>query len=304
MIKYEVTDLDDARRVDRVLKSYFSDFNYAFLQKIFRKGRIKVNGRKVQPSEKVRAGDIVEIFADISAKPEPQRNEDFRDHFAKLIIFETPDFLMINKPAKLAVQGGSGVKICVEMLMLSYDKNCRLVHRLDKDTSGALLIAKNPQTAKVLAEKFKNSEIQKTYYAITHNRIEKKVVLESFLDKKFIGGREMVVVADSGKYAKTIVEPVYSNEKFSLLKLTPLTGRKHQLRVHLATLLNSPIVGDTRYGNDDADRLYLHAYKIVIDGKTLNPARAEPLTSKTLGPEFEQVYAELLKECGEYKQIL
>lgn len=270
MIKYQVKAEDDSRRVDRILKSHFEEVGYSFLQKIFRKGLVKINKKKALPDTKVFSGDEIEIFINISEKEKPELCEHLRSRFLNMIIFESDDFLAINKPVKLAVQGGTKIKLSVENLMLSYNNNCRLVHRLDKDTSGVLLIAKNMNSAKDLTQQFKDGLIKKTYFAVVHGKIEEKTFLESFLDTKFIGGKEMQVVSQSGKAAKTAVEPIAIKNGFSLLKLTPFTGRKHQIRVQLSSLLGSPILGDTRYGIFDGfQRLFLHAQKISIYNRSI-----------------------------------
>lgn len=250
-------DQDDSR-ADKILKEFCPNVSYVFLQKIFRTRRVKVNGKRIKASDHLCAGDKLQIFADLSTSenhvsetmPENLRNKLF-SQLKKMIIFENDDLFAINKPAGLAVQLGTKISVCVETLIKSYpEKKCHLVHRLDKETSGTLLVAKNLSAAKKLSELFRENKIKKTYVAIVDGKISKSGLINSPIDS-----------AD----AITKYMPLKQIGKYTLLKLQPSTGRKHQLRIHCARDLNAPILGDQKYNkNVSHKKMFLHAYKIQI----------------------------------------
>ena len=278
MLKHCVTADEENSRADKIVRMVCTNLGFGLLQKLFRKGRIKINGEKTAPSDRVKQGDIVIIHADINENA-PARNfnaENF-EKLRSLIIFENDDFFAINKPAKLAVQGGTKIKFCVDNLIKSYaDFDCRLVHRLDKETSGALLIAKNRKSSQYLTELFRENKIKKKYLAIVDGKIKKSGTIKNFLTKSFCSGEEKIVVAqnfDDGKEAITHYNPLKSLDKNrTVLELRPFTGRKHQLRVHCADCLNAPIIGDKKYGNlvekckECNDFLFLHCHELSVDG--------------------------------------
>jgi len=196
-----------------------------------------------------------------------QENQKLYEQLKNMIIFENDDFFAINKPAGLAVQLGSKVNFCVETLINFYSGKCRLVHRLDKDTSGVLLIAKNLKVAQQLTKWFSDGVISKTYLAIVDGKIKKSGVIENFIGKSFIGGVEKMTVVEENKGGKAIslYNPIRRVGYYTLVELFPKTGRKHQLRVHCKENLRAPILGDSRYNdNSQHNHLFLHAQKIRI----------------------------------------
>ena len=264
-MEHKVTEEENGVRADRIVKNICADAGYVFIQKLFRTHKIKVNGKKVAASDRVNAGDIMQIFANISEKtvPTEQRNQQLFEQLKRMIIFENDDFFAINKPAGLAVQLGTGLTMCVETFIKEYPgKKCYLVHRLDKDTSGVLLIAKGQQSARELTRLFRENKIQKTYLAIVDGKIKKAGVINGFLEK---GNDEKMHVAAEGQKAVTNYKPLKSVGYNTLLELKPRTGRKHQLRVHCAEALKAPILGDKKYNkNPQYNKLFLHAYKLQI----------------------------------------
>ncbi len=265
-MEYTITDENDGVRADRIVKNICSDAGYVFIQKLFRTHKVKVNGKKVVASDRVKTGDKIQIFANISEKV-PNVRESSPQLFEKLknmIIFENDDFFAINKPAGLAVQLGTGLTMCVETFIKAYpDMDCHLVHRLDKDTSGVLLIAKGQQAARKLTQLFRENKIQKTYLAIVDGKIKKAGVINNFLEK---GNDEKMHVATKGQKAITNYKPLKSVGYNTMLELKPHTGRKHQLRVHCAEELKAPILGDKKYNkNPQHNKLFLHAYKLQIE---------------------------------------
>jgi 23S rRNA pseudouridine955/2504/2580 synthase len=276
--EYIVTFAESNSRADKIIKNLYEDIGYVYLQKLFRIGKIKVNEKKAKASDRLYVGDVLHIYDNFSTKNEKRYFFDRRlaNQFKNIIIFENDDFLAINKPNNIAVQLGTNISICIETLMRAYQNytNCeyKLVHRLDKDTSGVLLIAKNLAAARKLTAMFKNNEIKKTYLAVVNGKVNRRGIIDNFIKKILVGGEEKMKIADGGKRATTEYFPLRMldpEERFincTLLKLIPFTGRKHQLRLHCAEVLKSAILGDRKYGEDTIhNKLFLHAHKVTVD---------------------------------------
>ncbi|MDR1375771.1 MAG: RluA family pseudouridine synthase [Holosporaceae bacterium] len=267
-MKHVVTDDEDYSRADKIIKNICNDASHAFVQKLFRQKRIKCSRGKISASDRLCAGDILEIFADLSIekKKDPLRDEKLFHQLQRMIIFENKDFFALNKPARLAVQSGAKISMCVDTFIKSHPQGeCRLVHRLDMNTSGVLLIAKSQKSAQKLTKLFREGKIQKTYLAIVDGKITDRGAIENFLTKSFRGNEEKMQVSDVGQKAITEYNPLKTIGRYTLLELNPLTGRKHQLRVHCADVLKAPILGDKKYNPRLMHReLFLHAYKLRI----------------------------------------
>lgn len=278
-LEYIVPDGYDKARIDNTIVKLENGFSYIFLQKLFRTHNIKVNDKKVKNDYRVRTGDVIKIYAE--KFPEKKNSEEYDkklvNQFQKMIIFENENFLAINKSTNLAVQLGNRVNFCVETMTNEYRKYkkcecCKLVHRIDKDTSGILLIAKNQKFTRKLTELFRENKIRKTYIAVVDGKIKKPGII----DNKIGVFKKRMTVSDSGQRAITHYKPLEmlsaDNEfqYFSVLELRPHTGRKHQLRVHCAESLQAPILGDKKYNKHAKhDVLFLHAYKINIESLNL-----------------------------------
>jgi 23S rRNA pseudouridine955/2504/2580 synthase len=280
MKKHTVVADENNSRADKIISNLHKDLGYVFLQKLFRVGKIKVNGKKAKASDRLQIGDVLHIYGDFSVtqcEQLPSFDQKLSDRFKNIIIFENDDFLAINKPINIAVQLGTNISICIETFMKAYQNytNCsgyRLVHRLDKDASGVLLIAKNLATTRKLTAMFKNNEIKKTYLAVVNGKIKKPGTIDNFIKKTLVGGEEKMRISKDGKRATTayfplkMLDPEGKFADYTLLKLIPSTGRKHQLRVHCAETLKSAILGDKKYGDNSVfGQLFLHAHKIIVD---------------------------------------
>lgn len=270
MLEKTVSENEDGMRADRFIKTVYANVGFGTLQKLFRTKKIKINGVKALAADKVHQGDIVKIFASLSEKNEENHlnNTKLFEQLKKLIIYENENFFAINKPSKLAVQLGSKVNFCVETLIKEYPGHkCFLVHRLDKETSGVLLVAKNRQWAGKLAEMFRKGEIKKTYLTLVDGKIKSSGVIDEYLEKSFVGNEEKMRITKStdGLHAVTHYSPLRMIGHNTLLELKPQTGRKHQLRVHCAEGLKAPIIGDKKYNpNSTGKNMFLHAYKIYL----------------------------------------
>ena len=259
-------------RFDRWFKNKVLDIPQSLIEKIIRKNQAKVNGKKTKSSYRVNEDDIVEIFnyekIKISEKKAitqyiPSATE--RDKYDDFIIENNENFIVINKPAGIAVQSGTkSFKNIVDTLRKTKyfeDSKPFIVHRLDKETSGILIVAKTREYAQLFTSLFRIRKIHKTYLAVVYGEVSKEVkVLE---DDLVVYEKERKIVQKAISYIKILK----SNSEYSLLELRPITGRKHQLRKQLYNIGNS-IIGDDKYyvkrGKNfiKSKNLMLHAYEI------------------------------------------
>ncbi|MBO4405389.1 MAG: RluA family pseudouridine synthase [Alphaproteobacteria bacterium] len=281
-MEYLVTQNDADCRVDRVVKNLFPNAGYAFLQKLFRQGKIKINGKKAKACQRLEENDVIRVFSNqldqnfssksprstaSSSDSAIEKAPKLRKLYEEMLIFENEDFLALNKKSGLAVQLGSKLNFCVETILKNVMDEYFLVHRLDKDTSGVLLIAKNRNWARKLTQLFRDGKIQKTYWAVVDGKIRKSGVIQNFIGKSFVSGEERMTVVreDLGKSAVTDYRPINEIGCFTLLELRPKTGRKHQLRVHCSETLKAPILGDKKYNKRTKHKnLFLHAKRLEI----------------------------------------
>lgn len=279
-------------RLDKFLRTEIPTLKQGMIEKLLRKGAIRVNGEKVKSSQRLEVGSEVaypDNLEGLEAIEKPKRTVPVPAHLVqdlkKCIIFEDNDLMVLNKPAGLSVQGGTGqtkhIDAILKALMGKSEASPKLVHRLDRDTSGILVVAKNLKTAQFLTRAFAQKSIQKKYWAIVVGVPEKKEVRISLpLEKATFGDLEKMVVDEDGKHAVTYYTIKESlSRAYAWLELEPHTGRTHQLRVHCADEygLNCPILGDGKYGGDRAHpqgrvSLHLHAREITLPhpkGKTM-----------------------------------
>jgi 23S rRNA pseudouridine955/2504/2580 synthase len=263
-------------RFDRWFKANIINLPQSLVEKILRFNKVKINRKKVKSSYRVQLGDIVEIY-DISKfkitdrpkiiKYKPSRKE--VDIYDDYILENNDNFIVINKPRGIAVQAGTkSFKNIIDVLKSSkYFENTKpfIVHRIDKETSGVLIVAKNREYAQLFTSLFRIRKIHKTYIALTHGNVSR--------DLKIM--QDELVTYDKGKKilqkAISYIKLLKTSSEYSYVELNPITGRKHQLRKQLYNIGN-PIVGDDRYFiNRRADKiknknknkiLLLHAYKI------------------------------------------
>ncbi|MDB2414274.1 RluA family pseudouridine synthase [Rickettsiales bacterium] len=275
----KVSDDDGDIRVDRWFKRNYPNISHSAIEKALRKGQIRVDGKKTKSNERVQAGQEIRVppfDSKVKAHNESEKkilnlSKKQLDEFNSWVIFEDSDILVINKPSGLSVQGGTGVGKSVDTFLSNLSKDgiqLRLVHRLDKDTSGVLIIAKNAKTATWLTEYFRTKKIKKYYLAVTKG-IPKPLrgAINQPIKKDDQGAREKMICAVDGKKSLTNYITIDKSKDVALLQLEPETGRKHQIRVHLLSI-GCPILGDGKYGGRDAfidnlsNKLHLHAQKI------------------------------------------
>jgi 23S rRNA pseudouridine955/2504/2580 synthase len=272
-------------RLDRWFKRYYPALPHAALQKMLRTKDIRVDGKRAEANQRLFEGQEIRLPPMIEkgdhTKAEQKKQVISEEALARLVdcvIYQDDIMLALNKPSGLAVQGGSGVKESVDYMLdgLKFDAKERpkLVHRLDKDTSGVLLLARDTQTATLLTGAFKGRDVQKTYWAVVAGvPKQRKGVIDIPLAPQGKSGNEKMMPAEQGgQKAITHYEILASaGKKAAWLAVYPETGRKHQIRTHLAAI-GYPIVGDGKYGGKDAfveglsKTLHLHAREVRLKG--------------------------------------
>ncbi len=277
----KVKEQDDGMRLNRWFMKHYPGLSLAHFQKLLRTKQIKVDGKKVEASFKLEEGQEVRV-PPLEKEKKPISVDFISDKDAEfiksMVIYKDKDIVVLNKPSGIAVQGGIGTRNHIDRLLpaLKFEapEAPKLVHRIDKDTSGILVLARNRKSAEALTKAFREREVEKTYLAFclgvpTKSQGEIKAPLEKVGEK--------VMAVEGGKKAVTEYEVIsHIGKKFSLIEAKPLTGRTHQIRAHLE-YLGTPIVGDNKYFGEEkrerfalfANKLHLHAYRIILNGKTI-----------------------------------
>jgi 23S rRNA pseudouridine955/2504/2580 synthase len=232
----------------KVTKLLLKELPSSLVFKLLRTGKIRVNGKKVDRSYILKEGD--EINFD---KKEKSYDKGFLE---SLKIYEDQDFFIINKPPNLASQGGTGIKKSLD----DYVGNLMRVHRLDRETSGVLVLTKNIYTARKVSSLLENKVVKKIYIAVVERNIGSGKIQVPI--QKVVG---KVICDENGKEAITLYKTFKFNDNYVVF-LQPLTGRTHQIRAHLS-YLNSPVIGDKIYGGKENNRLMLHCLHMEVLGK-------------------------------------
>lgn len=275
---------DDGQRLDRWLKKNAPDLPYALLQKLMRKGQIRVDGKRAKTDTRLAAGQEVRIPP---SSDEGKQDRYFRaqkgdaELLKSMILYDDGDLVVLNKPAGIAAQGGLRVERHIDGLLehMADEEGSKpkLCHRLDRDTSGLLVLARSREIAAKMGKAFENKNIRKYYWALVAPAPEEN---EGSIVAPLAKGEDsfkdmMVVDEENGKFARTEFKVIErAAKKAAFLALWPRTGRTHQLRVH-CQVAGFPIIGDEKYGNDDAaadmiqalglaPRLHLHAARLIL----------------------------------------
>jgi len=257
----EVSEDSADQRIDNYLTSRLKGVPRSHLYRLIRKGEIRVNKKRVKPETRLKTGDIVRIApvrVSVAETPAAPGNS-LIALIKQNILFENEQVMVINKPQGLAVHAGSGVRQgLIEALRYIYQDQpfLELVHRLDKDTSGCILIAKNSKTLKHLQQEIKAKELQKTYYALVHGAWPESLqsIDAPLLKKSAESGSGVVTVDTEGKASLTHFAVLQRFWGATLVQAMPITGRTHQIRVH-CQYAGHPIVGDNKYTPHTANSL-------------------------------------------------
>jgi len=285
--QFTVAPDDDGIRLDRWFKRHLPEASFNLVSRWARTGQLRVDGARAQPGDRLSAGQTLRVPPAEPAKPDaparPKRerialSEDQIDFARSMVIHQDAQAIVLNKPPGLATQGGTKTTEHVDGLLdaLQFDSEGRpkLVHRLDKDTSGALLIARSARAAAYFAKSFSGRTARKVYWALVAGVPD---IADGLIDLPIAkqpgtGGEKMHVSEHEGQPSRSRYRVIErAGNRAAWVELQPLTGRTHQLRVHMAAI-GHPIVGDGKYGGLDAfltggisRKMHLHARRIRID---------------------------------------
>lgn len=288
---FTVSEDDDGIRLDRWFKRHMPGVSFNIVSRWARTGQLRLAGKRAVPGDRIETGQEIripplEVQPTRSARPQPRREQltDDEAQFVRdMVLHETPDAFVLNKPPGLATQGGTKTTQHLDRLLDGLAGEAgrpKLVHRLDKDTSGALLVARSARAAGHFAKAFSGRTARKVYWALVVGVPDRdEGTIDAPLAKQpGTGGEKMHVDREHGLPAKTRWRVIdRAGNRAAWVELQPLTGRTHQLRAHMAAI-GHPIVGDAKYGGAEAfltggisRKLHLHARRIRIDAPSGGP---------------------------------
>lgn len=281
--QFTVAPDDDGIRLDRWFKRHMADVPFTLVSRWARTGQLRVDGKRATPGDRIEAGQSIRVppaepVAERVKRERPRLTEEQIDYAESLVIHRDPAALVVNKPPGLATQGGSKTTEhldgLADGLMFDLDQRPKLVHRLDKDTSGVILLARTARAASFFSKSFSGRTAKKVYWALVVGvpSIEQGLIDLPLAKQPGTGGEKMHVDEENGQSARTRYRMIErAGNRAAWLELQPLTGRTHQLRAHLAAI-GFPIVGDGKYGGKEAfltggvsRKMHLHARRLKID---------------------------------------
>lgn len=299
----EVSPDEAGQRLDNFLLARLKGAPRSLVYRIVRGGEVRVNSGRAKPERRLEAGDRVRVPPVRLAERDPAvPPRGLCEELAGRILFENEGLLVIDKPSGLAVHGGSGLSLGLIEALRAMRPDCKsleLVHRLDRDTSGCVMIAKKRAVLRHLHEGLREGGIKKRYLALVRGRwpASKQRVSASLEKNTLSSGERMVRADDAGKRAETLFKVLRTFDEATLVEASPLTGRTHQIRVH-AQVAGHPIAGDDKYGDRDFDRkmrahglrrLFLHAASLAFS----LPSGEAVEVSAPLDPALERVLSSL-----------
>lgn len=289
MKQIEISDNDSGQRLDKYLLKYFNKATKSFIYKMLRKKRIKLNGGKAEGNEMLSDGDTIQMYLSeetMESFMEEKSVSDVKRTFD--IVYEDENILVVNKPAGLLshAEKKDDSNTLIDQILSYLNENGEYVpqkdstftpalcNRLDRNTSGIVIAGKNSDAVRQLNAAIKDKKIRKYYKTLVCGKVTEGKRLESFYEKD--GNKNKAYVSDKngGKKIITVFKPLKHTDKYSLLEIELITGKSHQIRLHLKSE-GIPIIGDIKYGNAAENRAFekigvkrqlLHAYKTVING--------------------------------------
>ncbi len=289
-IKIENLEINAIKsRVDSWVAKNFG-IPFSLIQKLIRQKKLLINGKKTNANYRLQDGDLLEIKSNISEKVDIHKNNSKKKIISKNlynqllaqikrnILFKDENIIVINKPYGIAVQGGSKINISIDDILdglqFDYPTKPMLAHRIDRYTTGILLLARTKEAAQLLAKMFsdKNAIVKKYLALLAGVPKNKEGIVTSKISKEKINTKEKMTNTEDGKKSTTEYKIINKFGKtLSLVEFIPITGRTHQIRIHAAENLGTPIVGDTKYGWQKSQlsgiietKLHLHASEIII----------------------------------------
>jgi 23S rRNA pseudouridine955/2504/2580 synthase len=275
--KITIDEGADQQRIDNFLLKNLKGVPKSHIYRLLRTGQVRVNKGRIKPVYRLKINDVVRIppVKILDSKAESAVPQSLLASIEKAILYEDDKLIVVNKPSGLAVHGGSGIHFGLIEVMRALRPKCdqlELVHRLDRPTSGCLIIAKKRAVLKELHAMLRDKHIEKVYWALVKGRWpKKKLMVNGSLKKNTLKSGERVVRIDAdGKPALTEFKMIQGGNLASLVEARPITGRTHQIRVH-AQSHGHPLACDDKYGDDEFDcemkkrglsRLFLHSYSI------------------------------------------
>ncbi|MBY6188591.1 23S rRNA pseudouridine(955/2504/2580) synthase RluC [Marinobacter hydrocarbonoclasticus] len=275
----DITEDHEGQRIDNFLRTFLKGVPKSLIYRLLRKGEVRVNKKRIKPEYKLAAGDQIRIapirVAERDETVAPSAKLEKVAQLENQIVYEDKVMLVINKPSGIAVHGGSGINFGVIEALRALrpdERQLELVHRLDRATSGLLMVAKRRSALKHLQDQLREKTMRKQYLALVKGQWNAKTraVQAPLLKNTLSSGERLVRVDSTGKPSETRFRIVESFEQATLVEASPITGRTHQIRVHTQHA-GHPIACDERYGDDEfdtlmagkgLDRLFLHAFRL------------------------------------------
>lgn len=302
----QVGEPNQDQRLDNYLLGRLKGAPKTLIYRIIRKGEVRVNGKRAKPDQRLEQGDMVRVpplrLAEAGNKGVP--GEQLQQHLRAAVLFEDDELMVLNKPSGMAVHAGTGMKLgIIESLRAIFPEipGLELVHRLDRGTSGCLLLAKTGRARKKLTEAFRQQEVHKVYHLLVagHWPARIKHVMLALQRQAERGGERMVESDPEGKAASTRFHILKQFAVATLLEAKPETGRTHQIRVH-ATQTGHPLLGDDKYHSAASDKL---SRDLGIKRLCLHAAQLEfvhPLTEKriSISAPYDEVFKRILKQVA------
>ncbi len=314
-----VTEDEADLRLDRWFRRHFPGVTQGAIQKLCRTGQVRIDGRRADAGTRLAPGQAVRVppLPPAAAPPPVVHvfNPDIARELERMVLYRDDAVIVLNKPHGLAVQGGPGIVRHLDGMLDGLrgesEHRPRLVHRLDRDTSGALVLARTPGTAARLAAAFRGRDVQKTYWAVVAGR---PVPVEGRIDMPLLrytglrGERSVPAARDDKEGLRAVTDYRtldHAGQKLAWLEMSPITGRTHQLRVH-SVGIGAPIVGDTKYHEPDqngagsalveglSDKLHLHARALDMP----HPGGGRLVVEAELPPHMRETFATLGFHAG------